>query len=236
MASLILRPVASKGYVASTVPAGTAIEEVYKLVNEEVTDSAVTTFVPGLHDHSDSSTLISSNAVVFKYELPENTEITSLSEIRVYVSKSSSESCSQCPVLYSNNEQLCTTQVWHVSDGSDWAVQQAKVFIHKSHGDGSIDTTETTFESYWEDMRSALNNGDFGIACWTMAKKNAPSVSQIYIELICEYKKAGTPLYFKQNGEWAELSGTVFQKTNGTWEEADGSVLAETEYPLEEVI
>ena len=220
MASLILRPVASWGYVASTVPADTPIEDVYKLVNEEVADEDATYFTLAVNG---SEAL---NNVLFKYELPKNVKrITSLNKIYPTWRQKGTGASSTVPARYSDGNSL-RGNYWRCGANASTWFSQTKDETEVYDNEGTIDL---------EAIRELLNEGDFGMLMYYGAAKNVPSLTQIYLELDCEYEEAGTPIYFKENETWEELSGTIYKKTNGIWEEVAPENIPLLEYPIEEV-
>ena len=233
--TLLLRPVASKGTVASSVPADTSIEDIYKLVNEEVADDDSTKFTPTYMN--DSQAPSTDTMLCLKYDLPEEIEITSLANIRHIIRKSSTGGMWVRPICYSSLEFIASDDAghnvwWPEDDG--WITITDDNTTVKYQKTTDLSASDGSFDGCWDRIVELLNTGDFGLAYSTSATKNVPAVSQAYIELDCTYKEAGTPLYFKQNGEWAELLGNIYQKADGEWLEADVSVLS-GEFPVEEV-
>ena len=213
MATLILRPVASKGTVASTVPADTPVEDVYKLVNEEVADDAATYYSVTTQKYSESLFCL--------FTLPKGVKITTLNSVTLKVRGGGSS-------IFGH----------HVASYSD---PNANIIFSNGVASGSQGYTTSsisfTDETELNTLLTLLENNDLGVTCWNNdMKSHTIRDSQIYFELDCEYEEvgAGPSIYFKQNGEWAELSGNVYQKANGEWLEADVSVLS-GEFPVEEV-
>lgn len=221
--TLLLRPAASRGSFAATVPADTPVEEIYKLINEEVADDDATTFQP---TYTSGEAALYNPSLLVKFSLPEGVTIVSIENIR-HISRQKATQTLQCFFSnYSEKNSLTgrSSCVWSANgDGSSWA--------------NSVNDKDTLTDANWETVSvaiaEALNNDDFAMA-YNAGAKSTPPITQIYIELDCTYEEAGTPLYFKQNGEWAELSGNIYQKANGEWLEADVSVLS-GEFPVEEV-
>lgn len=233
MASLILRPVASKGVVASTVPADTSVEEIYKLINEEVADDDTTNFTPILNNAVSNLDVDITNYLFLKYQIPENLVITSLTDVKHTSRKSATGGFIMRPVKYSNQEFIAGRKIWN-SDDDGWTTEtEDNSTVKKFNSTSSYD--DDSFDENFETMKELLNSRDFGFGYMTTASKNVPSVSQTYIELVCEFEELSKPFYFKQGGAWAELSGNIYQKANGEWLEADVSVL-NGEYPIEEII
>lgn len=233
MATLILRPMASEGTAAAVVPAGTPAEEIYKLVNEEVSDDAATYFqVKG------NSSMDIANMVCLRYLLPTDTKLASVTKMTHFVSLNGNlYGNTVYPAVYSTKEKISkSADSWywnflsHSNDGSVFVPNIGYDYKPSSELGEEKGITEVDYEL----LTSSLNNNDFCVMFTTSASKDAGGFSQSYIELECEIV-SGTPIYFKQNGLWAELSGTVYQKANGTWGEADVSVLS-GEYPIEGVI
>ena len=224
--TLLLRPVASRGSHGATVPADTPTEEIYKLINEEVSDGATTTFKP---TYTAGSYYVENAKLRVKYSIPENIRIVSVNNITSVVRKTTYV-MNVCLCKYSDGGRLTPlSHYWSLKSGStNYAVM--------SDDKNSLDTDDG---SAWNDELSnaiaeAFNNDDFALGYSTGNAKGV-AVTQTYIEVDCTYEEAGMPLYFKQNGEWAELLGNIYQKTNGEWLEADVSVLS-GEFPIEEII
>ena len=223
--TLLLRPVASRGSFAATVPADTPVEEIYKLINEEVSDGAATTFKPR---YTAGEYFVENSKLCVKYSIPENIKIISVSNVTSVVRKTMN-TVNVCFCKYLDGDRLTPlSHYWTLGAGStDYEIMS-----------DDKDSLDTNNGSAWTDELSnaiaeALNNDDFALGYSTSNAKGV-EITQTYIEVDCTYEEAGTPLYFKQNGEWAELSGNVYQKANGEWLEADVSVLS-GEFPVEEV-
>lgn len=224
--TLLLRPVASQGSHGTTVPADTPTEEIYKLINEEVSDGAATTFKP---TYWSGSYYTDVSKLRLKYSLPKNVRIISVNNITSVVRKTENNMYI-CICPYSEGSMLNGTlgTYWSISGGdSNYAAVSSDKSSFNSNGGGWCEELSNA-------IAEALNNDDFALGYTTGASKGT-TVTQAYIELDCTYEEAGTPLYFKKNGEWAELSGNVYQKANGEWLETDVSVLG-GEFPVKEVI
>ncbi len=227
MASLILRPIASEGSVSSTMPSDTAVEDVYKLVNEEVADDGSTFFTLSTNSNNETAKML-----CLRFSLPENIKLTSLTDITHYVCYKGDSNSTAYPAVYSTKENFeiegtgYTSWELSVPLGGSW---HNKVYYGHRTDNSSVDYILPDYEK----MQNSFNNNDFCILFTTTAKVLG-SVSQSYIELECEFEPLSKPFYAKQNGIWAEFSGTLYQKANVEWLEADVSVLS-GEFPVEEV-
>lgn len=225
--TFILRPFASEGVVASTVPADTPIEDVYKLVNEEVADDDATYFIP-----QSNPDVILENMLCLRFALPEGIKINLISELRYEARYKGMVSTYIFPARYSTKERL-------TSEGDDWGISSTNANTYADDYGYGTDRSPLTSDMWivpdYEKMKSCFNNNDFCILMYGYGTKTAGNLTQIYLELDCEYEEAGTPIYFKENETWEELSGTIYKKTNGIWEEVAPENIPLLEYPIEEV-
>ena len=164
--TLLLRPVASKGTVASSVPADTSIEDIYKLVNEEVADDGATSFVP------------SSSAVYFKFNLPNELKIKNLTGIKYVERRNTGSGCECRYINYSSLERTseyylhCNTSQlagWHTLE-----MDENQAVLTKGGEKTSLAL---------EPLKELLNNGNLGIEYSTAATKEVPNISQVYLEI-----------------------------------------------------
>lgn len=222
--TLILRPSASKGVGITTIPSNTAIEECYKLVNEEVADYE-STYI----------SMAAGDTIFLRFSLPENIKNVTLDDVATF---------RICGVYHDPDSGKIAPEREDFCCWSDETTLINVNFISKGdNNSGSMVSVSSDLAYVTDSIINALNNNDlayvFSIA--SSAKSTVfADISQIYIEInnvtYEEVSDTELPIFFKQNGSWVSITGTFYQKQNGVWVECDTSVLTSgTQYDIEEL-
>lgn len=222
--TLILRPSASKGVGITTTPSNIAIEECYKLVNEEVADYE-STYI----------SMAASDSIFLRFSLPENIKrvvlgtSTTFRICGVYRDPDSGR-------IAPSREDLC---YWD----NETSLVNVEFIGKGDNNSGSMVTVNSNSISMVDSIVSALNSNNlaYGLAIASDAKSTVfADISQIYLEIdnitYEEVSDTKLPIFCKQNGSWVSITGTLYQKQNGAWVECDASVLTSgTQYDIEEL-
>lgn len=224
--TLILRPDASKGNgVTTTTPSGVAIEECYKLVNEERADYE-STYI----------TMAAGDSIFLRFSLPENIKRTSLgSSTTLRVGGVYYDRVDNGHIVPSR-EALCC-----------WSDETSLVniaFIGKGDSDvGMMASVVSDLVSMTDSIINALNSNDLAYVFVLNSDVKSTviaDISQIYLEInnvtYEEVEDTTLSVFLKQSGTWIPVTGKLYQKQNGTWVECDTSVLTDgTQYALEDI-
>lgn len=207
--TLILRPVVSKGTITVTTPADTAIEDCYKLVNEDICDGLTTCVYLGKGE-----------TISFQLSNEYIHNITSITRATLYsystdnISGANSSAISR---LIKWSDDSSVTSLGGLFDG------EAEVCSFHSISLTNSDTFTT--------IKSLILSNDIGIYFGGVTStKASPIISQIYLEVECTYTLPddidnSISFYTKQNGVWSLSTGVLYKKSSGVWGKINTSSL-----------
>ena len=235
--TLILRPDASKGTGITPTPSGVAIEECYKLVNEEIADYE-STYI----------TLPAGSSIFFRFPLPSNIKITAFdSSTTIYVNGVARD-CDEYNANAGDVDIGKESSTEHLCCWSDeTSLDDSLTFITRMDDEPAVTTELSPISSSVVSMTdaivTALHNNDLAYGLTmpsSLDDKVDARLSQIYLEISNvtyeEIVDSALTVFRKQSGVWTPITGTLYQKQDGTWVECDASVLTdEMQYGLEEV-
>lgn len=213
--NLILRPVASKGTITTTTPADTAIEDCYKLVNEEISDDAATCIHIGANE-----------TIYFKLSNINISSITSITNAELHI--------------YGNDGFTSGTQEidFAVTKYSDESVDAIGIGL-----EGESDTFESTIVNInnldnFSSIIDLILSDDIGIYFCNTGDKATPVISQIYLVVYCTYSisdniESSLSFYTKQNGIWQLSTGTLYKKQDGIWNKTELSSIEGNQFNIE---
>lgn len=190
MATLILRP-ASDSSLNHSCSSGSSG---YSLINESTSDNDSTYIYQTISSTSNST--INSTFGLSKSSL-SNIKITSVKIVMVAKDSDSDITSSASAVLKQNNTTIATASA--SSLGTSYST-------HTGAGNlSSLDNLTVVVNSSGYKSSSKDDNGYVRI-------------TQVYVEIIYEETQAGTGLYMKSNGSYAEVK-KVYKKINGVYVE-----------------
>lgn len=188
MATLILRPASdsSLDHICSSGFSG------YNLINESTSDNDSTYIYQTISSTSNST--INSTFGLSKSSL-SNIKITSVKIVMVAKDSDSDITSSASVVLKQNNTTIATASA--SSLGTSYSTYTGTGNL------SSLDNLTVTITSSGYKSSSKDDNGYIRI-------------TQVYVEIIYEETQAGTGLYMKSNGSYAEVQ-KVYKRINGVY-------------------